>query len=272
MTRVAVVTEAQSSGFYLPFFIRYYGGLFGMENLYIGQYGEGFATDLQTWNCGPIAANYVMPGPMQEKVSELLKTHDIVIRADADEILVPDPRKWKNLRHFADDFTGDFVTSHGLDVMQMPSDAPLDFSKPILTEQRQFGFGNQIMNKTAFTSVPMKWNGGYHWTNYPPKFGGLFNLHLHSACNKMRSDWCNFLRDRLPVGSHFRRYHTGQISDTAFLNRCLSRSAIREFDTSESPYWNRDLKITYDAENDLYTYPMATMKNRIPLTAFAGAF
>ena len=112
-------------------------------------------------------------------VSALLPCYDAVIRVDADEFLVVDPRSAPSLAAFVDSLDAPYMTARGFDVIQMPDEPPLPEKPdaPILRD-RAFAYPNTALNKTCIVKTPVAWSPGFHSASVYPKFGPLFMLHM----------------------------------------------------------------------------------------------
>ena len=117
---------------------------------------------------------------LQKQQHCLVERYDVVLCTDVDEIVAPDPHTG-NLGDYIDRFTGDFVNCRGYEILHLKdSEAPLDFSRPIL-EQRFHWYFNPAYSKPLLARVPMFWHGGLHVrmdgrANNDPS---LYLIHLH---------------------------------------------------------------------------------------------
>jgi hypothetical protein len=111
-----------------------------------------------------------------------------------DEIVVPDPA-YGDLGRYVAEFSGEFVTCRGWEVLHDPSaEAALDPSRPVL-EQRSRWFRNPAYSKPLLATVPMPWAGGLHGRTDglirdDPR---LFLVHLHRVdfdrCQSRHRQW-----------------------------------------------------------------------------------
>lgn len=178
--RVAVLTDTLSPGFFFPIWCRYYGDLFGRENLHVISYegipkidGSGLGSVIRLpipWDDGTRAALF------SDLVTFMLGAYDVVIRTDTDEILVVDPAVAPDLRSYLQTMEGSHCTARGFDVVQTVSEAALE-PGPILA-QRRFAYPNTALNKTCIVRTPVRWSPGFHWCTRPPQAGAVFLLHL----------------------------------------------------------------------------------------------
>jgi hypothetical protein len=181
--RVAVVTDSISDQFFFPLWRRYYGGLFGEQALHVVAYegGARFA-DPALGGVLRLPAGYedgLRARVISDVVAVLLHTHDVVVRVDVDEFLVPDPREFASLRHLIEASDAPLLTARGFDVFQTMAEPPLQ-PGPVLA-QRQWAYPNSALNKTCIVRRPRRWDIGFHWCDAAPVFGPLFLLHLKRA-------------------------------------------------------------------------------------------
>ena len=120
-------------------------------------------------------------GQVKEFQKKLLEKYDWVVFAHADEFIVPDPAKYKDLSDYIDKCTKDYVFCSGYNVLQMweekdgePNEPMLDLSKPILPQRKywwyEFGY-----NKPLISRVPLNWSLGFH------KVDEISDSDLHNA-------------------------------------------------------------------------------------------
>jgi hypothetical protein len=173
--------------------IRYYGGLFGTENLYI----VASERILQDDPCPQ--ANCILGSEkfddlqrslfMSEEANKLLGKYETVIHVDTDEFLIADPHKYRDLAEYISTTELSHVTGYGLDVIEGSDEHSLDFSRPILGIQRSFAYPNSALNKTAMIRTPVRWGRGFHFSTLPPQFDDLFILHFKYADTAMQLRW-----------------------------------------------------------------------------------
>jgi hypothetical protein len=191
--RVAVVTDSMSRENWFPKWYSYYAEHFGEENIFIHTFDnvrhEFSSCSLK--NLRVIGSSYnddLRMRAINESVYHLLSVYDVVLRVDTDEFVVADPNKWKNIRDFVLNFDEPYMTARGFDVLHMPGDPQLDFSRPILM-QRQHAFALHAMNKTCITRTPMRWGRGFHYCSRAPLLGDLFLFHTKRADISSQQAW-----------------------------------------------------------------------------------
>ena len=195
--RVACLTMARDEPFFLGLWSRYYGGLFGAENLFVIDHASKAPA-------APPPGVSVLRLPHEEAASVrragrarqefdltrfraisrmmagLLVYYDTVIYGDVDEILVTDPEIAPDLRAWLDrDDLPDVVAGFGLEMLHDPEEPPLDPDRPVLAQRRAFhcriGFC-----KPHVLSAPVDLRA--HGADAPFALGrGLYRLHLKYA-------------------------------------------------------------------------------------------
>jgi hypothetical protein len=182
---VAVVTFVYNEAVNLPIWLRYYGPLFGKKNLFVIDHSSN---DGSTSNLDDVNRILIPRQELEERKrclfmaslqKGLLEYFDTVIYTDCDEILVPDPREYRNLSEYIKKSDFDYVAPIGLDIQHMIDlEAPLDLAKPILA-QRQYCRFNVGMCKPLISRVPINWETGFHASDKPINLSDkLFLFHL----------------------------------------------------------------------------------------------
>jgi hypothetical protein len=118
---------------------------------------------------------------MSDRAAKLLEHYDAVVHADVDELVLADPRRYRDLRAFAAAAAGEVVTAVGLDVQHLiREEAPFDPGRPIGAQRHWVRF-SAAMCKPVFIRRPVRWAPGFHWCDAAVETGGLFLLHLRYA-------------------------------------------------------------------------------------------
>ncbi len=183
--RRAVITMVHNEPVFLPIWLRYYGRHFGAEDLYVL---DNDTTDGSTERGGfvriPVSHDRVdhtwMVRTIERLQHELLKTYDVVLVTDVDEIVAPVPERG-TLSTYLDEFDEEYVNCLGYEILHDPDhEPPLDLDRPILDQRRRW-FINDGYDKAALATVPMTWRPGFHGRadngiNWDPD---LRLIHLH---------------------------------------------------------------------------------------------
>ena len=201
--RIAVVTDAVSPDFIFPIWHRYYGSLFGESNLFVVTY-KWIGPSFKEFGLGglielPVGYNdNNRRAVISQLVSTLLPCYDSVIRVDADEFLVVDPRVAPSLDVFIKSMKAPYLTARGFDVLQMPDEPPVSANASgSILKDRAFAYPNTALNKTCVVTIPVDWSEGFHWASVPPKFGPLFMLHMKRLDIGWQLAWCRQMTESL---------------------------------------------------------------------------
>ena len=215
MKKVAVVTDVVDPGFYFSTWHKYYGELFGEQNLFVicysnstgelGDYKLGGTTTLPCVYNDTVRAKFI-----SSYCAALLEFYDFVIRVDVDEFLVADPRLYPNLTVYMENLRRPYVTAIGLDIIQSRDEAPLDLASKIIIHQRQYAYPNSSLNKTCIASVPTRWLEGFHFCNFFPKFNDLYLLHLKRADTAQQIAWAMKMSQAAPGDKFIADYYSAE--------------------------------------------------------------
>jgi hypothetical protein len=251
MKRTAVITDATSAEFFFPRWRRYYGGLFGFENLHVVTYG-GMRALFQdagignVWQVNEPYSDDLRVYVIVDLIKTLLNSYDVVIRCDVDEFIVPDPSICANLAEFIEMNEAPYVTAHGIDVIEVEEDSPLDAELPVLCVQRRYARRAAAVGKTCLTTVPLGWSRGFHAASVIPHFAGLYNFHLKFADLKNRIQWHDRMREGLVPGSIAHGYFAIDAEHFAAIQGGIAAMA-RTGEETEREFEERFLKsVTYN--------------------------
>jgi len=231
--RIAVVTDATSAGFWFPAWYRYYSREFGADALHVltyqGKRREFKDFDLAgLWDVAHTYDDQLRSKLISSLVRTLLLTHDLVVRCDVDEILIPDMRRFAGLRDYLDRCDLPHVCAYGIELFEKQGEPPLDASQPILVSQRRHGITNSALHKTAVTSVPLDWWPGFHSANTEPVFDALYLFHLKFTNIERRVAWFDFMKASVPEGSSEHGYFSCTMEQLIDERAMLSEQPCRE--------------------------------------------
>jgi hypothetical protein len=210
--KIAVITDSLSAGFYFHKWHWYYGTQFGNNGLYVVTY-SGLKHQFKDFDLGGV---FEVPHLYNDQkrsvmiagfVRTLLCIYDYVIRVDADEFLIPDPRKYGSLAEYAERMTRPYVTSIGYDVIQSTDEPDLDFDRNILVGQRRSAFSLTALNKTCITSIPLEWTPGFHFCSVYPWQDELFLLHMKRADIASQIKWNQYMAGNMADDDSIRKHY-----------------------------------------------------------------
>jgi hypothetical protein len=209
--RIAVLTDATSAGFWFPTWYRYYAGEFGPAALHVVTY-QGKRQEFKDFDLGGLwDVPHVYDDQLRSKmisslVRSLLLTHDLVVRCDVDEFLIPDLRKYPSLNEYLQRCQLPYVCAYGIEVFEKEGDPKIDASLNILITQRRHAVMNSALHKIAITSIPLDWSPGFHSANVQPVFDALYLFHFKFANVEQRAAWFALMKDGLREGSSEHEY------------------------------------------------------------------
>ncbi len=165
---------ARNDEFFLNRWVKYYGGLFGEENLYIyldgldqkppAGAGNSNIHIVEKQGIKVVSAEKLRLDFLSDRAAELFKNgYDLIIGCDSDEFLIIDPNTGKGLPEYLSSIKiENSVSALGLDIGQhLKKELPLDKAKPIL-QQRNYALVNSRFTKTSIIAKPVRWGRGFH--------------------------------------------------------------------------------------------------------------
>ncbi|MBA86107.1 glycosyltransferase family 2 protein [Thalassobius sp. S69A] len=185
---VAVVTMVRDDLFFLDFWLRHYGALFGRENLYIINHGRGEDVARLAAGCNIIG----IPGDphknfdmkrwrlLNNLVMGLRSYYTHVIVGDVDELVVIDPADGRTLLEFLQQVRKNRVyTPLGLEVIHRTDIEPDPIQDHILGPRRHVRLAPHY-SKPCILSTGTKIARGGHFTQFEQLFTPdcLYLLHL----------------------------------------------------------------------------------------------
>ena len=124
---------------------------------------------------------------INERQRRFFDSFDWVLYCNLDEFLIPDTKKYKNLKDVMKKYPLNWIACEGFDVVQAEDENPIDFSKPYL-KQRRYWIKNSNYNKVLLSRVMLEWNAGFHQVKEMDplnstliKDTGLYLVHLKYA-------------------------------------------------------------------------------------------
>ncbi len=184
--KVAAITMVYNEPMFLPFWTRHYARQVGADHCYVVDHGSDGALDVppgmnvlrlpRSPHDDPKRAQFIAG-----LTASLLRYYDWVIHTDVDEIVLADPRVYRDLTRFCEATAAETVTAIGFDVQHVPTlEAPLDPRRG-LGEQRGWVRFTSAMCKPVLTRRALAWSPGFHCADTPIHFEALYLFHLHWA-------------------------------------------------------------------------------------------
>jgi hypothetical protein len=187
MKKIAVVTMQYNEAFYVSRWIDYYARLVGRENLYVVDHDSD--AEVREALTGVSVVRYPRSAlDDQERarfvsklVNALLELYETVIYTDCDEFISHDPRRFASFDAWLDASDFEHSTCIGFNVMTMlEEENAVLLEGEVLAQRRHVRFVSP-MCKTLVVRKPIRWGGGFHHANQPPRFHGAYLFHLKYA-------------------------------------------------------------------------------------------
>lgn len=172
--RICALTMCRNDSFYLRRWVQYYGAELGRENLYVYLDGKdqevpGFCDGIKVVAVDKIPGKVTelerqRLGFLSERAAELLAGgYDLVIGADTDEFLIPDPALGLSLAQFLSR-TDIPVSASGLgvDVGQRLGEEGDIRDDATFLSQRHYARLSTRYTKPSVISKPVRWGRGFH--------------------------------------------------------------------------------------------------------------
>lgn len=185
--RRAIFTVVRDESVFLPIWLRYYSRHFASRDIFVFDHGSTDGSvaaararrrfnhtrvDHPVYNDFPWYTGFV-----QDRQRELLSTYDVVVFAEADEIL------WhpSGLGRYLAEFKGEAVRAVGWNVWHdRTTERDVDLRRRIMA-QRRYWVRNPEYDKPLITRVPLTYEFGFHKCEEPADADDdLLLLHLHT--------------------------------------------------------------------------------------------
>jgi hypothetical protein len=183
--RVAAFTMVYNEPLWARVWARHYSRQVGAENCLVLDHGsddgstEGLGVRLERMKRSVLDED-ARASMISDCARELLRVYDAVVHSDVDELLIADPRHYRDLRTYAA-VAAEVETAVGLDLQHLPDEEPpLEPTRPV-GEQRQWTRFSAAMCKPALVRRPVRWTPGFHGCDAPRVFGRVYLVHLRYA-------------------------------------------------------------------------------------------
>ena len=185
---LAVVTMVYNEPDFLPVWAAHYRAAVGAEHCYVLDHGsdDGSVAAAGPYQVATLARSQLDEVWRADLVSRLctalLERYDTVAYTDVDELLVADPRRFRDLTDLAATADADVLTAFGTNVLHVEGEAPLDLARPI-TAQRRWTRPFSSLCKPVLARRPVQWAPGFHYADAASRFGSLYLFHIAYADN-----------------------------------------------------------------------------------------
>jgi hypothetical protein len=179
----AILTTYYSEDIYKPLWDRYYLPFFDHHEAFI------YPFDMKSDYAGRVK---ILNGMMHK----LLDKYRVVVIADLDELIVPNPDKYKDLGDYLDRFDKPGIRVTGYDVMEMPGAQQLNLDCKI-TDQRHYWYRDEQYDKPMVATTKFLFNPGKHTCDAElDRDDDLVLFHLRDADLYFLVTSCGLQRDR----------------------------------------------------------------------------
>ena len=193
--QAAVITYANDANAWFPYFLSYYGRLFGVENIFVvtpvpeafSDFGLG-----GVWSVKGFPFDDAARASMMSSIANGCRNYYVwSIVCDVDEIIEPAPWLGVNLREYLSTCEDSVLYTRGLDVLQSAAEPDFDF-RLRTCEQRSMAIPNTALYKPHLARVEVNYSGGFHFCSRLPEAGSLrgdlVTYHLKWACSSIRAE------------------------------------------------------------------------------------
>lgn len=191
---VCVVTYANGSGGWFPYFYDHYKNRQGVDGVFVitpkpREFCD-YALDGLISVEGAEYNDYSIANIFSSISNGLKSYFKYVLVCDVDELIFPTPGLGVNLKQFVEKSTEAVYVGLGIDVIQTPGESDFDFEKSV-ADNRGYGILNSAICKPFLSSSAIKYFIGQHYCNYPVQFlpwnEGLVCYHMKWACAAVRN-------------------------------------------------------------------------------------
>lgn len=220
--KVCVISYANDSGAWFPYFYRHYVGIVGADSIFVvtpsPKAFDGF-------ELGGLISCRNMPYDDRARArlisniaSGLQAYYEWTLVCDVDEMLIPYPCSGKTFVEMLDALPGAVSRARGFDVLQLANEDNFDLSVPIF-QQRSAAIPNSAICKPHLARTPIIYSTGYHFCNRRVPFEssglGFVTLHLKWACKEMRRSLAEIVNRTEYTDPEIERYSKRFLVDSA---------------------------------------------------------
>jgi hypothetical protein len=188
--KCCVFTIVKNERIFLPIWLKYYSKSFAPEDIYVLDHEStdgsveacqkqyGFQVITLRWEYyddlwrRQVACRHQL---------EFLRSYEYVLYSDADEVIIPDPRKYRALKDYISKVKRDRVCCTGYFLLHLKEEErDLDLTQPILG-QRRYWYNDATYDKPLLLKEPLEWEDGFHPSSNQAIYRDpdLWLLHLH---------------------------------------------------------------------------------------------
>lgn len=165
----AAFTVVHNESLWLPLWLRHYERSFGPEDIWVLDHAstDGSTAGLED-RCRVVPIHHDaafdhhwLKSTVERFQAFLLQSYDAVLFAEADELVVADPRRYPDLGAYIDAMEGPAARCSGWNVVHRPGEPAIDFDRPLLA-QREWWHASLPYCKRLIGRVPLRWSDGFH--------------------------------------------------------------------------------------------------------------
>lgn len=188
--RCCIFTIVRNEKIFLPIWLKYYSKIFDKEDIYVLDHdtNDGSIEECQrhySFNVIHLHWEYyddIWKTKMAcSKQTELLCSYEYVLYTDADEIVIPDPKKYNDLKDYISKLNEDCILCAAYSLIHIrKEEPPIDLNKSI-SEQRKYWYQDHEYDKPLLSRIPLEWKYGFHEisNHHCRRDEDLWLLHLH---------------------------------------------------------------------------------------------
>lgn len=190
MRKKAVFVLTHNEKVFLPIWLKYYSRYFDKKDIYVIDHDSNdssvdvikkYGVNHHIEHNDTFSDNDFLTGTIKKWQKKLLSDYEYVLYADADELVIPDPEKYRDIADYIDRTTLPYMACRSRSICQHPDEPDIDLTKPLL-EQRKYWFEEELWNKVLLSNQPLDWKKGLHFLNDWSKLvldEDLYLVHLH---------------------------------------------------------------------------------------------